>query len=684
MAKLRKNMSMSKSQSINRILSLIIVAALALTSCGKNNVQPTDTQTAEDSTNSGNAAQSLISKMEENSPASYEKKQALARESLSPCWYDTGKYRTAFNLSEYYADEKEFMSDYDNLMEWIESLKDYEGRLDNAESIREYYNAILDESKNDTFDKMLLYVELGKSLDVTDEYYKKLSDKVDELSEAYSHAVSFASPEIMAIDYEKRLSIFSDPLFDDMKYYVSYYVNPDSKDHSREERNEIADLTSLEGKGAESYFAYRTSEYEAPEFEYAPGRSVALNDDNYASIIYSNQGRNLKIAANMVYTEGYLSKGDIFLEFLKSSMDLELKKAKLYGYDSVLEYETEMSGISKDVFDGVLKSATASIPDYQRYLELHKEAIGVDKQYIFDMYTRTSAADVSVMSFDDAIDTIEKAVSVLGRDYDSYYKDIVGHNNIDALLGENRESGSYTMTAGKVASPHIFTNYYGSYSDVSALAHEIGHAVNYCYSLDNQPVWYNEVSIFDTEVCSVMNELLLNAYLVNNSSDDEEKLYYVERMLEIYSDLFFVQCMYSELEDYLYVELEAGRELKSDDITARLEELHKKYRGDKMDPQGLNWMTIDHLHYGYYMYKYATAICYASSIAQGIIANDAKVISDYKKFMSAGSSDSPMNTLKLAGIDPENVATYTDANDYYRSLVDEYERLLAATGKITR
>lgn len=676
-------MKNNKLIKLYRVVSLLLVVLLTFTSCGKNDsVSAVNTPQESEETGEGSTTKELMSKWEKNSQASYEERQARARETLAPCWNDTGKYRSAWNLSELYASEQEFMSDYDELMKWVASLAEFEGTLSDSESILKYYDAILDKDKNETFDRMLLYAELGKSLDLTDEYYKKLSDKVDELSEAYSHATSFATPEIMSLDYDTRVEIFSDTAFDDMTYFVSYYVNADSKEHTKEERNEIADLTSLEGDGAESYFSYRASEYEPPEFEYAPGRTVPLNDDNYATILYSNQGRDLKIAANKVYTEGYLSKGDVFLEFLKSSMQLELKKAKIYGYDSVLEYESETSGISKDVFNGVIKSAGNSIPDYKRYLALHKEAIGVDNQYIFDMSTKASESDMPVTGFDDAVDTIEKAVSVLGKDYLDYYREIVGNTNIDAALGDNRESGSYTMPAGTAARPHIFTNYYGSYSDVSALAHEIGHAVNYCYSTDNEPSWYSEVSIFDTEVCSVMNELLLNAYLINNASDDEEKLYYVEKMLDIYSDLFFVQCMYSELEDYLYKELESGRELKSEDITGKLETLHKKYRGDLIDPQGLCWMTIDHLHYGYYMYKYSTAICYASSIAEGILKEDAGTISDYKKFMSAGSSDNPMNTLKLAGIDPEDESTYASANEYYSNLVDEYEKLLKDTGKI--
>ena len=49
---------------------------------------------------------------------------------------------------------------------------------------------------------------------------------------------------------------------------------------------------------------------------------------------------------------------------------------------------------------------------------------------------------------------------------------------------------------------------------------------------------------------------------------------------------------------------------------------------------------------------------------------------NYLNFLKAGHSASPQALLSIAGVDPLNVETYHAAMDYFKGLVDEYERLV--------
>lgn len=678
---LNKNRFIVDSRAVTLILAISILC-LSLLGCGSKGTASTPAATEENSSETKSSVQDVISGWESNSPKSEEERIRIATEILTPAWTNTGKYHTAWDLTQLYQDENEYKKDYDAVINWAKSLSEFEGTLNTAENICKYLVAVNDEDMTSKFDKMLLYTELGKSLDVTDEYFIRLSDELENIDETFSHSISFASPEIMSIPFEERTEIFSDPLFENMEYLIRYYVNPNSTDYSKEVRDKIADIAATENDGINAYVRYKDSQYKPLDFEYAKGQSVPLNDANYSYLMNGNIDRDMKIDVFKRYTEGYLKSGDDFTSFLQMSVDAQWKKAKLCDYDSTLSYILDSDGISQEVFSGVIGAANKAIPDYQRYLKLHKEGIGLDDQYLFDLSANPSEYRIIAISYDDAIEMIKNAVAPLGEDYLDNFSVIVNGDNIDAIRSENRESGSYTMSGGKAAMPHIFTNYYGSYMDVSALAHEIGHAVNYKYSIDAQPVYYDDMPIFDTEICSILNELLLNAYMVNSAKTDEEKLFYLENLLNLYSNSFFVQCMYSELEDYLYKETESGRSLNTESINKKTNELHKKYRGDAVNEAGVCWMTIDHLHYSYYMYKYATAICYASSIVDGILKGDQNAIDSYKEFMAAGSSANAMDILLIAGIDPEDKATYDKAAKYYSSLIDEYEELLRLCGKI--
>ena len=93
---------------------------------------------------------------------------------------------------------------------------------------------------------------------------------------------------------------------------------------------------------------------------------------------------------------------------------------------------------------------------------------------------------------------------------------------------------------------------------------------------------------------------------------------------------------------------------------------------------GYVWSEIPHFYYVYYVYQYASSVCYASSIAEGILTGEADAAEDYLTFLKLDDSDSPQALLAAAGINPLPEDTYRVAMDYFRGLVDEYERLVDA------
>ena len=93
------------------------------------------------------------------------------------------------------------------------------------------------------------------------------------------------------------------------------------------------------------------------------------------------------------------------------------------------------------------------------------------------------------------------------------------------------------------------------------------------------------------------------------------------------------------------------------------------------------WAYIPHMYYNYYVYKYASAICYAAALCQRITQGDRDAVDSYLAFLSLGCSDSPDDLLNAAEIDPLDGNTYDSALEYFSGLVDEYERMVAGHGE---
>lgn len=175
--------------------------------------------------------------------------------------------------------------------------------------------------------------------------------------------------------------------------------------------------------------------------------------------------------------------------------------------------------------------------------------------------------------------------------------------------------------------------------------------------------------------------MLYYHYKMSRAANDDERLYYLQNALNLFTGTFFSQVMFAEFEDELYRTIEAGGALDGEALSDRYLEILKTYRGDSIisfPESKYIWAEIPHFYEPYYVYKYATSITYAASIAQGILGGREGAVEDYLSFLKAGRSADPQTLLSIAGVDPLKGETYHAAMDYFKGLVDEYEQLVDA------
>src|SRR5699024_10870731 len=121
---------------------------------------------------------------------------------------------------------------------------------------------------------------------------------------------------------------------------------------------------------------------------------------------------------------------------------------------------------------------------------------------------------------------------------------------------------------------------------------------------------YGDYSIFVAEVASTCNEAILGEYLLNNTTDTQERLYLINHFLEGFRGTVFRQTMFAEFEHLIHQKAQAGEALTAEVFTNEYYALNKKYFGEEdihIDEEiGLEWSRIPHFYYNYYVYQYAT------------------------------------------------------------------------------
>ena len=76
------------------------------------------------------------------------------------------------------------------------------------------------------------------------------------------------------------------------------------------------------------------------------------------------------------------------------------------------------------------------------------------------------------------------------------------------------------------------------------------------------------------------------------------------------------------------------------------------------------------------MYQYATGFSAAVAIARNILKEGAPAVARYKEFLSGGCSKSPVELLKIAGVNLESPHPIQEALDVFGEVLDEIEKLV--------
>jgi len=265
----------------------------------------------------------------------------------------------------------------------------------------------------------------------------------------------------------------------------------------------------------------------------------------------------------------------------------------------------------------------------------------------------------------------------LGEEYVGLLKKAFDERWIDVYEKKGKRSGAYSVAVFDTH-PYVLLNYQKTTHDVFTIAHEMGHSIHSYFSNRTQPYFKADYRIFVAEVASTVNEVLLVKHLLKTATDKKLKKYLLSYLMEMIRTTLFRQTQFAEFEEYSHNTVESGEPLTKEGMCKKYEELNFKYYGDAVERGGdikYEWARIPHFYRAFYVYKYATGIISALAIANRILTEGDEATSDYFKFLSSGGSDSPVELLKIAGVDLTDEKHFKSAFKVFEDALKDFKNL---------
>lgn len=588
-----------------------------------------------------------------------------------------------WDLTPIYKDVLEFDKDYTKASELIDNFKNFKATLMN--SGRDLYNALEEDTKiSILLDKLYMYAHLNKDSDTTNTEYQKLFGRVNNLFTKYSSSASFLIPEILKSDYSKIEKFYTEEV--KLKEYEFLLVDIfRNRDHILSEKEEeiISSLSQTLSFPEDVYNMFTDADMKFGVIDDENGMKVELTDSNY-SLYLKSSNRRVRMDAFKTLFKTYKDYKNTISLMLANDVKANSSIAKIKKYNSSLEASLFSDNIDISIYNNLVDTVENNLDVNYKYLKLKKEVLGLDSLHLYDVYVPLLKGSLNKeYSFDEAKDLVKNALKVFGSEYQELLDKAFNEKWIDIYPNIGKTGGAYS-SGSYTTNPYILLNYQGTLNDVSTLVHELGHSMHSYYSRHNNPYQTSNYKIFVAEVASTVNELLLAYYMLNNSKDDNEKLFILNRLMELFRTTIYRQTMFARFEKEIYDKSEKGEILTPDVMCDIYYNLNKKYFGDGVivdDEIRYEWERVPHFYYNFYVYKYATGLASACFIVNRILNGEEHAVLDYLEFLKTGGRDYPVEELKIAGVDISRKEVIESSIKMFNNIIDEFQELYKKVNK---
>ncbi len=347
-------------------------------------------------------------------------------------------------------------------------------------------------------------------------------------------------------------------------------------------------------------------------------------------------------------------------------------------FEDDVESSLYASRISRKTLDALIDAMEESLPVFRRYLKAKARYLDVDKLAFYDLFAPVGDA-AKKWSYPEVRTYVEKQFAVFSPAMGRFAKLAFDGGWIDAESREGKVGGAYCTHFPLAKESRVLCNFEGSFSDLSTIAHELGHAYH-GYLLKDDSAIHSDYPMTLAETASIFAQtLVFDAALAE--AGENEKINVIEEFLQDSTQVIvdILSRFYFERRVFLQ---RASAEISPGEFYLFMIDAQKATYGDALDEEKLHgymWAVKQHYYsheLGFYNFPYAFGLLFGLGLFSRYKAEGAAFIPQYDKVLKATGRGSANDVTKEAGFDIESREFWMGGIEQIKSYVDEFERLV--------
>ncbi|HBI35790.1 TPA: hypothetical protein DDY47_02555 [candidate division WWE3 bacterium] len=560
----------------------------------------------------------------------------------------------------------------------------WKGRTDYLED-PEVLKQLLDEDERisatiGTSGKPGYYYWLKYQLEQQNSEIKAELSKIDDIGTFLENELEFITQGISRIPAEKQPLFLNYPglsgykhllqrLFDSAKYLLT---EPEEK------------ILNLTAKTAQGNWVSMISDFLSREERKILDEADKEKEANLSEILEAINSTDKKVrdAAGVALNDIFAKHAPAAEYELNSVLHNKKVTDELRGFSRPDMSRHLADDIDTEVVDSLIESVTSRFDISQRFYKLKAKLLGVEKLQYHERNVDYGNSGEKY-DFNKTAGLVSKVFNALDSEFGTIFENFLREGKIDVFPKKGKESGAFCVHMEKDLPVFVMLNHTDRLNDVTTLAHEMGHAINFELMKKEQNALNCGTYTCTAEVASTfMEDFVLDE--IEKGVDEARRLEILMERLngDISSIQRQVACYNFEKDLHTIYRSEGFLSLK------RIGGLFLKHMGAymgeavEMSPGAENWWVYwSHIRNYFYVYSYASGVMISKSL-KNMVGDDLGFVQKVKKFLSMGTSVSPRESFGELGIDIADKGFWMKGLEELDSTVTEAEELARKLGKI--
>jgi oligoendopeptidase F len=344
------------------------------------------------------------------------------------------------------------------------------------------------------------------------------------------------------------------------------------------------------------------------------------------------------------------------------------------GFADDVEPTLYGNSIDADTLKAMQDACVAFFPDFRRYMKLKARALGIDNLAWYDLIAPIATDDDSSWDWEETEKFTEEQFGKYSEKMAKFARRSFDEKWTDAGPRVGKVGGAY-CTGTRPGESRVLMNFDGSFTAVSTLAHELGHAYHNLCMGERTPV-QSSTPMTLAETASIFCETLVFEGAVSKA-EPKQRIALLDNacsrnlqvVVDIHSRFLFEKSVF---------EKRGERDLTENEFSDLMTQAQVETYGEELEPKHPYMWAVKGHYYGprFYNYPYTFGLLLALGLYAIYEKQPEEFRAKYDEFLSMSGMADARTLGQTFGFDVQQREFWEGSLSIIRSQIDELEKLI--------